>query len=213
MAKPTSAIHICNLALDRLGQREVADITTPTTETETICSRHYEQVRREMLRRFIFNFAKKYATLTVSATKTPEHGYTYAYALPNDFVRLLAIGDITLVNGELEPGLYDLSEGYLFTDYGDGGGIDLTYIYDATTVANYDPLFIRLFVLHLAAAMAYKFSLKNSLIQAIRSDADDVALAAAAVSGQEKPPKRIERSRLRNVRRFGYRRRDNSYVF
>lgn len=212
MARPTSAIHICNLALDRLGQREIASIDTPTNANEEICARHYDQTRREALRRYIFNFAKKYAVLTVSATKTPAHGYTYAYALPNDFIRLLVLGDI-VVGADIPPGLFDLSEGYLFTDYGDGGSVNITYVYDAVTVSAFDPLFIRLLELMLAAAMAYKFTLKNSLVQAIRDDLADVALSAAAVAGQEKPPRRIQRSNIRDARRFGYRNRDNTHVF
>ena len=203
MANPTSDVHICNLALDRLGQREIASVLTPTTENENICNRAYDQTRRELLRRFIFNFAKKYLSLTASATKTPAFGYTYAYALPNDFVRLLTLGDIT-IGADTPPGLYDLSDGYIFTDAANGGTLNMTYTYDAKTVANYDPLFIRLFVLHLASAMAYKFTLKNSLIQAIRDDAADVALAAAAIAGQEKPPRRIQTSRMLTVRRSGY---------
>lgn len=211
MAQPTSSIHICNLALDRLGQAEIASVDTPTTEIENICNRAYAQTLRKALRKYIFNFAKKYATLTVSATKTPAFGYAYAYALPNDFVRLLTLGDIT-IDADTDPSLYDLSEGYIFTDAESGGTLNLTYIYYATTVANYDPLFIDVLVLELAAAMAYKFTLKNSLIQAIRDQLADAQLSASAVAGQEKPPRRIQRSRMRAARRFGYRSNDNTRI-
>lgn len=197
---PSTAVHICNLALDRLGQRSIASIDTPTTEIETICARHYPSTRREMLRRFIFNFSKKYATLTASATKTPAFGFSHAYSHPNDFIRLLALGDIT-VNDDLAPGLFDLSEGYIFTSSGNGGSLYIQYVYDAKDVTKFDPLFVRLLTLHLASNMAYKFTLKNSLIREIRDDAADAALAAAAVAGQEKPPRRIERSRIITLRR------------
>ena len=197
---PTTAVHICNLALDRLGQRSIASIDTPTTDVETICARWYPVVRRKMLRRFIFNFSKKYITLTASVTKIPAFGYTSAYALPNDFVRLLALGDIA-INDDTPPGLYDLSEGYIFTDAGDGGTLKLSYIFDAKDVTKYDALFIDVFFLCLASAMAFKFTLKNSMIREIRDEAGDAAVAAAAVSGQEKPPRRIERSKWLNARR------------
>lgn len=197
---PTTPVHICNLALDRLGQRSIASIDSPTTEVESICARHYPSTRREMLRRFIFNFAKKYSTLTASGSKTPAFGYSSAYAHPNDFIRLLALGDVT-VNDDLAPGLYDLSEGYIFTSSGNGGTLNIQYIYDAKDVTKFDPLFVRLFTLHLASNMAYKFTVKNSIIREIRDDAADAALAAAAVAGQEKPPRRIERSRIITMRR------------
>ena len=203
MAAPTTAVEICNLALDRLGQRSISSITSPTTEVEEICARQYDSTLLEMLRRYIFNFAKKYDVLTISPSKTPAFGYTSAYLLPNDFVRLLTLGDIT-INDDVQAGLYDLSEGYIFTDAADAGDLKITYIHSSTTIiSKWDPLFVRLLVLHLAANMAYKLSLKNSVIKAIRDDAADVALAAAAVAGQEKPTRRIERSRMINARRFG----------
>lgn len=210
MANPTSAIHICNLALDRLGQREIASLDTPTTDIEETCARNYDATRRELLRRFIFNFAKKYAVLSVSVTKTPAFGYTYAYALPNDFMRLLALGDVS-IDADISSDFYDLSEGYIFTDENSSDSINIQYVFDAKVIANYDPLFVRLFVLSLANSMAYKFTLKNSVMQGIRDELQDVQLAAAAVSGQEKPPRRIERSRLLDARRFGNQRRSGRY--
>ena len=209
MATPTSSVHICNLALDRLGQREIASIDDPTTENENICSRHYDQTRRKALRKYIFNFSKKYVSLTKSATKTPAFGYSSAYALPNDFVRLLALGDTTVMD-DVPAGLYDLSEGYIFTDAAGGGTLFLTYVYDAKTVSVYDPLFIDVFTLELAAAMAYKFTLKQSLVNALKSDLLDAQMAASAVAGQEKPPRRIQTSYLITARRMGLGRRDNS---
>lgn len=200
MAAPTTAVDICNLALDRLGQRSIASITSPTSELEEICARNYDATLLEMLRRYIFNFSKKYALLTVTGAKVPAFGYTSAYALPNDFVRLLTLGDHT-IGDDTPSDLYDLSEGYIFTDDADAGSLKITYIHSSSTIiSKWDPLFIRLMVLHLAAAIAFKLSLKNSLIQAIRDDAADVALSAAAVAGQEKPPRRKESSRLISAR-------------
>lgn len=205
MAVPTTAVNICNLALDRLGQRSIVSITAATTEVEEVCARHYDSTRRELLRLHIFNFAKKLAVLTATAgvgLKTPAFGYTASYLLPTDFIRLLALGDVA-INGDLPPGLYEFSEGYLFTDYGDSGTLDISYIYDAETVSKWDSLFVRLMTLHLAKNMAYKFVLKNSLILAIAREITALELSAAAVAGQEKPPRRIERSKLRSARRFG----------
>lgn len=214
MAIVTTAVGVCNLALDRLGQRSISSITSPTTEVEEICARHWDSTRLEMLRRYVFNFSKKLTLLTATTgvgLKTPAFGFTSSYALPNDFVRLLAIGDIT-INDDAPSALYELSEGYIFTDVADAGSLKLTYVYDASDIiSKWDPLFMRLCVLHLAANMAYKFALKNSLITAIRDDAQDVALAAAAVAGQEKPPRRKERSKLLSARIQGRGRRiDNT---
>jgi hypothetical protein len=214
MAVPTSPIHICNLALDRIGQRAITSIDSPTTPEEDVCARHYDVTRRELLRRFIFNFSKKYRVLTADSTKTPAFGYDTAYLLPADFIRLMALGDVT-IDGDTPANLYDVAEGYIFTDSGDAedGGLNMLYVCDFTTVAKFDALFVKLFALQLAADMAYRFTLKPSLVQGVLAELSDVALAAAAVAGQEKPPRRIERSKWRGVRQRGnIAFRDNRYI-
>lgn len=211
MAIPTSPIDICNLALDRLGQDEIASIVTPTTPPEDNCARNYDPVRRLLLRKYIFNFAKKLRKLNVSATFTPAFGYASAYKLPNDFVRLLALGNIA-INDDINAKFYDFEQGHILTDQGTSGVLSMSYIFDTADVNTYDPAFVEVFKLTLAKAMAYKFTLKNSFVKALDDELVDAKAAAAAVAGQEKPPRRIERSRMRQVRRAGIFTRGNTRV-
>lgn len=199
---PTTDVHICNLALDKLGQDEIASINPPSSQVEIICARHYDQVRRKVLRKYIFNFSKKYVTLTKSATKIPAFGYSSAYALPADFVRLLTLGDTT-IGADTPAGLYELSEGYIFTDSAStvGGTLNLSYVFDSKVITSYDSLFVDVFALELAAAMATKFTLKPSMKVDLRRELEDAQMAAAAVAGQEKPPRRIQNSRILSARR------------
>jgi len=257
MAIVTTPVGVLNLALDRLGQREISSITSPTTEVETICARHWDRTRLKVFRKYVFNFSRKLATLTASTTKFPAFGFISAYAVPNDFVRLLSLGDSSVVNADIQSELYELSEGYIYTDsadetydpalayaaayaaaqvvYAAGGtaaaatiaydaayaayitantanGLKIAYVYDASDIiSKWDPLFVDVLVLQLAADMAYKFALKNSLIGAIRTELQDAELSAAAVAGQEKPPRRIQRSKFRSARNGGIRRGDNTH--
>lgn len=210
MAAPTSAVHICNLALDRLGQGPIASITVPTTPAEDRCALHYDQTRREVLRDFIFNFAKKLVVLTEDTSKTPAHGFGTAYRLPNDCLKLLAIGDVS-INDDTPAGLYELSEGYIFTDAGDDDGLKLTYSYDCTTITKYDSLFIKLFKLQLAANMAVGFTLKPSLLTGLYAELEAVSQAAASAAGQEKPPRHKTKSKWVAARTRG-RSRDLRYI-
>jgi hypothetical protein len=212
MAAPTTDINICNLALDRLGQPPVSSIVNPTTAIEQVVARAYDQARRTLLRAYIFNFAKKYATLAVDGTEVPAFGFSSAFALPNDFVRLMALGDVT-VNNDVPADFYDMSNGFIYTDEGDDGVLDIQYIFDARTVTKYDPLFVDLLKLKLAMDTAYKFTLKPGLSKQIGEEFEAVALRAAAIAGQEKPPRRVERSKWRAARRTGYiAPRDNRFV-
>jgi len=204
---PINEVEVCNLALDRLGQKSISSIDSPVGSAEELCARHYHQTRRAVLRAFIFNFSRKLATLTASTTVTPAFGYSTAYALPNDFLRLLRIGEYADL-----VGVHEISDGCIYCDYGDTAGLDVRYIFDAKTVAKFDPLFVRVLALQLAMDMAYGFTLKQSLIQGIDGELKDARLAAAAVAGQENPPVRIQRSRLRDARRAGSGYRDNTRV-
>jgi len=211
VAAPASAVDICNLALDRLGQRSISAtaLTAPANEIENICARHYDATRRELLRRYIFNFARKYDILEESTDVSPAFGYDSAFYTPADCLRVLVVGNM-VDGGQLRGRQYDIVEHYIYTSHDDAGDLSVEYVFNAQNVEEFDPLFIRLLVLHLAANMAYKFTLKNSIIKEIREDAADVALAAAAVSGQERPPRRVETSKLKDARRFGFKTRDNT---
>lgn len=212
MAAPTTAVDICNLALDRLGQRTPVSSTTltaPSGEIETLCARHYDQERRWLLRRFIFNFARKYDILEEATDVSPVYGYSAAFYTPADCLRVLMVGNGA--DGEILRGLqYDLVEHYIYTNYDDDGDLSIAYIKDAQNVEEFDPLFVGLLKLRLAKAMAYKFTLKPSLLREIEEELRDEMLAAAAISGQERPPWRVESSRLKDARRFGFRTKDNT---
>lgn len=200
--EPITEVDICNLALDRLGQRPITSIDSPTTEVEYICARHYHATRQELLRSFIFNFAKKYDTWEKSTDHTPEFTYTSAFYLPDDFIRLCQIGDIT-IGAQIAGKLFDIVENYLYTSSDEDGDLKVVYIKDAKNPTEFDPLFTRLLVLMLARNMAYKFTLKNTFVNKLEDEVEKLELRAAAISGQEKPPIRIQNSNLVAVRRKG----------
>ena len=114
-------------------------------------------------------------------------------------------------DGEILRGIqYDIVEHYIYTNYDDDGDLSVAYIKDAQNVEEFDSLFVGLLKLRLAKAMAYKFTLKPSLLQQIEQELGDEMLAAQAINGQERPPWRVESSRLKDARRFGFRTRDNT---
>lgn len=209
-APPTSEVHICNLALSRLGQPPINSIDVPQNKIEDRCAMHYPETRRELLRTLIPNFAKRLTILTADSTVIPEFGYSTAYRLPTDFIRLLALGNIALINGDIPPRLYELAEGYIYTNMGDEEGLDTTYIFDAKLVYKFDPLFAKALRLQLAMDMAYGFTLKATLVAQLESELEKALISAGAVAGQEKPPRRNERSKMRDIRRGGGMRRNTT---
>ena len=193
---PATDVDVCNLALDKIGQQPITSLTSTESVAAEVCKRWYDQTRREVLRAFIFNFSKKLDVLSYDADKTPAFGYDKAFALPTKFLRLLAIGDIS-INADTPPELYELSEGYLFTNYGDETNteIKISMVVDEGNVGKFDPLFVKLLYLQLASNIAFKFTLKTALKNDLKNELQLAVSSAIAVNGQEKPPRRVERSK------------------
>ena len=86
----TSSTDICNLSLDMLHAGTVQDVENPTTATEELLERWYNQTRRKLLREHPWNFATKRTILAASAT-APAFQYTSAFPVPSDFIRMLSL--------------------------------------------------------------------------------------------------------------------------
>lgn len=201
---PTTEVEMVNLGLARIGQQPINSIEAPDTWVEDLCALHYPMTRRRLLRGpRVYSFAKAQAQLTVDATVTPVFGFASAYRLPNDCLRVLTLGAVEENDPRL-PDLYDLRGRHLFTNETDeDDSLNLTYVKDETLVALWDALFVNLYRLEFAKDIAYKFTLKQSLLDGLETELRDVRLEAGAVSGQENPPRRITRSKWLANRRSG----------
>lgn len=326
MSAPVGSIDIANLALDLLNQQPVSSIVDPTVPTAYILARWYDQIRRQLLRKYIFNFSRKVVLLSPSANAPVHPEFVNGYAIPNDFIRLLKLGDRILYGGAIPTQFYDFSAGFLYCDdltdqgigvaqsaptlqitgiyrsgdlyqniivptgstvvtiingtpipgaqyqisgvlgsvqangnsyqivagllsgiavyflqttggqnfdsstwtpYVSGGtaapiylppgslsnptGFEFTYIYDAQTVSQFDPAFVDLFAVQLAVRTCRKITAKHPS-EDLLAELRNAELAAAAVAGQEKPPFRVQRSRIRDVRRSGGIFRNNTVI-
>jgi hypothetical protein len=209
MATALSKADICNLALDYLLQTNeevVTNIEAPSTPTEVVCNRWYDVTRRAVLREHPWLFARKRITLTPTTT-TPAFGYSNAYNLPNDFIRLVSIEDPNSFN-PFPNRLYTIEGRQILTnpveDSSNGTSTDslnIIYIYNLTNVAQVDSLFVEVLAAKLALNMSYKFTSSNSDVQRIEALLRDKLQSARSINGQERPPLRIERSRAHLARR------------
>lgn len=204
-SRPTSPVDICNLALDELKQSPITSIDSPVSPTEQICARRYHAVRQECLMAHPWKFAIKRATLTPNLSTTPPFGYAYAYDLPNDYIRRVTIGDDYL--GDLSRD-FEIENGQILAPTGTptGATVDpltlyFRYIYDIQDVTKFSPLFVAYIVLKLAVRMSNKFAISSTLKAQIKDDFKDCEIEAKAVNGQERVPKRIQKSRLLTKRR------------
>ncbi len=201
MSAPSSPVEICRLALDLLKQTSViTSIENPTTTDEIICARWYDATRRALLRRHFWVFARTRGAISRDAT-APSFGYSDAYNLPNNYLRLRFIGDDTLNNYIKD---YEIEERQLLLNNSGATSLNIGYIKDITDVSMFDTLFVPLFAAELAINMSYAFTGKNTVIERLVTILTELRTEAKAVNGQDRPPRRIESSKFRKARQGLY---------
>ena len=191
-------VDICNKALDLLGQAaDIGNIETPTTDNEKVCARWYNDTLGFLLRRYMWNFAV-WSTELPKDLKARYYGYSDAFKLPSDFVRLVSI------NGEKALNIidYKLAGGYLFLN-GYGDSISFEYIRCIKDVTKYDDGFKQLFTLYLATNMAFRFTNKQTVVERLYRMIEIEEAKVISIDGQEQPPARIQYSKYRRAR-HGY---------
>lgn len=196
MSKPDNATDICNLALDHLNTANVTDIENGTDKISSLCSRWYDNTRMAVLRAHTWNFSMKRVKLPELST-TPTFEYSNQYQLPSDYLRVVMIGEYNQYKN------YGIESGKLLLNSG-GGTLDFRYVYNNEAVESFDPLFIEAFASKLAMNLAYPITGSNTAVSRIEKMYKDCLAQARSVDGQERPPRRKERSKFKEARRkFG----------
>jgi len=145
------------------------------------------------LREFVWNFATKYATFARAAAGSY---YADAYTIPTDFVRLCSLGEDVYNPIRKYQFSYISNARCVELDNEGASTVPVRYVFDFTDVPEMDPSFITCLSLKLAINMSYKFSKRKSLRDELSQLLGIELPAAIGVDGQERPPIRVERSRM-----------------
>ena len=86
-----SVVEICNGALNQLGATTILSLTEDSKNAR-LCNSRYTQVRDALFRSHPWNCLQKRVQIAADTT-APAWGFTYAYTLPADCLRLLKILD------------------------------------------------------------------------------------------------------------------------
>ena len=86
-----SVVDICNGALNQLGASTILSLTEDSKNAR-LCNARYTQVRDSLFRSLPWNCLQKRIQLAADTT-APAWGFTSAYTLPADCLRLLRILD------------------------------------------------------------------------------------------------------------------------
>jgi hypothetical protein len=203
MATPNSKTAIANLALRHLKIDPVTSIDPPDEDSKAAqaAADWYDQARRDTLEAHPWKFATKRRSLVADAS-APGFEYTKKYELPSDFIRVNRIGE-NWDNPQMD---YEIEDGFILCDL--ESPLLLVYVYNLSDATKFSPKFVTSLSYKLAAFMAFEMTGNAQLVQAMEAQFVGSLTQAASVSGQNRPTRRVEHSRLKAIRQSTGRARD-----
>ncbi len=168
-----SSTSVCNMSLAQVGEKRINDFDdSADTNVEAVyCRLFFVQTAKQLMRSYIWRFAQERVQLSPDNTwdtdNANEFGYTYAYHLPNDFLRMVLVW-----NGSERPQqetgyIYQLEGSRLLSDESTSF---IRYVKWVPDVGSWDPLFIEVMVLELAKKLVIPLSQDRELKKDIDVD-------------------------------------------
>jgi len=156
MASRTSII---NGAVTLLSEQLIAN-ENENSKVARYAKINYDDTRDWLLKRFTWNFATRRRTLNRS--DSPDWGFQYAYALPEDCLRVVKTRD-QIENPE-DPEPWKIESRVLLTDAAECG---IVYIRRVDREGEFDPMFVEVMKARLAYVLAPSFSEEQGKIESI----------------------------------------------
>lgn len=175
-----SVVDLCNMALGRLGEEPITDLTNTTNGKR--CNRVFAHVRDELLRLDDWRFALARTSLAATTT-TPDSTFDYEYPLPSDFVRLVAL-----------KSSYDWSVegGSILTNT--TAPLHILYVQQVTDPTEYPPDFFSALAWRMAIELSSYATTTVTAQQTLTQFYTNQLQAAMEANGRETPPAEIKQS-------------------
>jgi len=136
-------VDICNKALTLIDGDYILSLDEDS-QNARLCNEFFDSSLETLLQEHPWNFALKRATLARLA-EAPAYGYTYAYGLPSDCLRVVHFEN-------QESGYSFAIENHSVVT--DTDTCKVTYIYDVEDMNKLSPIFRQAFIFYLAAELA-----------------------------------------------------------
>lgn len=190
MAAGDSSTSICNIALIALGEDPITSLAD-NTKRAILCSARYQDVRRAVLRSHPWNCNRKQAQWASDATG-PLFTFAYRYQLPGDFMRMYSMP-------ENDMALWDIMDGYLYTDQ--GSPLDVVYGYDLQDETKFDPLLTHAIAYSLAGELAIPLTQNTERAKQALAVMEGKLGIARLIGSQENSPREWDEDILLRSRR------------
>lgn len=186
-------VNLCNQALRSLGEKPVVlpyDLANPRWQ---LVQEYYDQTQDALLGEHFWNFATTRVVLLPEVGVTPAHTFSYAFAVPPDYVAIQRVQTYTEYQRE---GQYFLAN---------EPTLPLTYTARISDVAKWPAFFKFAFVAALTAAFAEQITGQLQKAQLWLQLAGQRLARAKLHDGQEGSPPILQSNDLIIARRGGYR--------
>jgi hypothetical protein len=193
-------LQILNRALGFIGEQPITNPDSPETPAGKRMANSLDACRRELLRRYPWNFAEIWTT--IDKTTAPPYGYSDAYSMPADFLRLLVVGDF-------ENSIRD----YRMVNQGaphyrrviclnNSGAATVNFIYtaDIELYSMWDPLALKVLAIWLAMDNAKGITGQDVLVKFLNDLLTDELRDAVSVDGQEQSMRTLQFSYVQDAR-------------
>lgn len=168
----TTQVSICNEALNLCGATSIISLDENTSNARR-CASIYDQTRLSLIRMHPWSCCVKRITLSPS-TVHPSFGYTNAFPLPKDFVRLVSAG----TKG------FDIENRHILAN---SASIQLVYVFDNSNEQTWDSLLAEAMALYLCSKIAKPITGSQSEADSAWQKLQILLKQARAINGQERP--------------------------
>ena len=199
---------IVNIALTKLGARRIVTLTDNVKEAREAYA-IYENQRDNEIRSHFWKFATKRTTLPALSTP-PTFGYSIAYELPVDCLRVIAVGDVApnggyrwLYMGSTDNADYQVEGATIMvglrpfgmaTPPATPGPLNIRYMQRVTDPTLFDPCFVQAFACRLAIELLDTLTGSSNKRPALAQEYQGALYTALRVNAMEQPPEPLASS-------------------
>lgn len=188
-----SSVDVANSALTKLGEARIMSLEDNVKAAREI-NAIFTLRRDRLLRAYNWNFAMKRSSLP-ALTDTPDWGYSLAYQLPSDCLRMVQVDDIWVVPGltdymsapDSEP--FRIEGQTIVTDI--TAPLKVRYIRRVTNSGEFDAAFVEAFAYDLAYEACEAITQSNTKKAVMRDGKIQEIKEAIRANAIELPPQGI----------------------
>jgi len=178
-----SQLDIYNNALITMGEKELSSLAEDVYQADVLDA-IWDMCRQALLRRHVWNFAKRRAELTINVG-TPVSEFDYSHALPDSFLRAVAVSN----SESMRIGIpYKIEDDDVLSN---SDTLYMTYVIDVTDTTAFDALFADALAKRLAVDTALRITGSATKKEICKDEYRQALLAARSVDALEDYPDQL----------------------